>query len=174
MTWVGKQVRDPRLLDTYRAVEGLAEWSDWAPFVTALAGAPREPGVYLFREPGPQVIRYAGMAGERAGNGAHRPQGLYGRLSVYRTGKGAVSRFREAALDRALADPDWVASQLRRLQTEGPRRAKAWAADAIARINPEVSWARCHERADAKFLEERVLLLLRPHGLWDRGNAREG
>src|SRR5262249_21706820 len=112
-------------------------------------------------------------AGERAGNGNHRPQGLYGRLSVYRTGKGAVSGFGEAALDRALADPDWVAGQLHRLQTEGPRRAKAWAADAIARITPEVSWPTCHEKADATFLEGQVLLLLRPYGLWDRGGVGE-
>ena len=171
--WVGEAVRDVGLVQTYRAVEQLAEWSDWQPFDTAPLYAPREPGVYMFREPDTHVIRYAGVAGERAGNGAQRPQGLYGRLSVYRTGKGAVSGFGEAALDRALADPEWVADQLRRLQTEGPRRAKTWAADAIARINPDVSWARCHERSDAKFLEDQVLLLLRPHGLWDRGHARE-
>jgi hypothetical protein len=171
--WVGHHLHDPALFDTYRDLEHLAEWSEWAPFSTALPYAPREPGVYLFREPATQLIRYAGMAGERSGNGNQRPQGLYGRLSVYRTGKGAVSGFGEAALDRALADPDWVAGQLERLRTVGPRRAKEWAADAIARIGPDVSWATCPERADAQFLEVQVLQLLRPHGLWDRGNVRD-
>jgi hypothetical protein len=166
--WVGQRVRDPGARDAYEILEALAEWSDWAPFGEALAHAPRDPGVYLFREPSTHVIRYAGMAGERAGNGSQRPKGLYGRLSVYRTGKGAVSGFGEAALDRALADPDWVADQLERLKTQGPRRAKAWAADAIVRIDPEVSWARCDERADAKYLEDQVVPLLRPHGLWNR------
>ncbi len=166
MRWVGERVHDDALAEAYAEVAELADWSEWLSFATGLAEAPRLPGVYLFREPASQVIRYAGMAGERAGSG--RPQGLYGRLSVYRSGKGAVSGFGEAALDRALADPEWVEQQLHRLRGEGPRRAKLWAADAIARIAPEVSWASCYERADAQLLEERVVLLLRPFGLWNR------
>jgi hypothetical protein len=166
MTWIGEAIRDATLREVYQLVAEAAEWSDWLPFDTAIGNAPRLPGVYLFRERDTQIIRYAGMAGERAGGG--RPQGLFGRLSVYRTGKGAVSGFGEAALDRALADSDWVQEQLDDLRLHGPRRAKLWAADAVGRIAPEVSWASTYERIDAKILEDQVVLLLRPHGLWNR------
>jgi len=166
MAWIGERVRDDVLREAYGAVEDLAEWSDWAPFGAALEVAPRQPGVYLFREPDTQLIRYVGMAGERAGGG--RAQGLRGRLVVYRTGQGAVGGYGEAALDRALADPDWVEGQLRRLRAEGPRRARQWAADALAHLAPEVSWAACHERPDALHLESQVDLLLRPHGASNR------
>lgn len=136
------------------------------PFPDAVAVAPREPGVYLFRDSTTHAIVYVGMAGERAGSG--RPKGLYGRLAVYRTGKGAVSGFGEAALDRALADASWLEEQARRLREDGPRRAKLWAADAVTRLAPEISWAVRPERADAKFLEDQVVLILRSHGLWNR------
>lgn len=166
MTWLHPAVRDMGLLEAYRDVHELASWSDWAAFQTALPYAPREPGVYLLREPDTGHIRYVGMAGERAGSG--RPQGLYGRLSVYRTGKGAVSGFGEAALDRALADPDWVEQQLLTLRIHGPRRAKEWARDAVARLAPEVSWAVRADASDARYLEGQVELYLRPLGLWNR------
>jgi hypothetical protein len=106
------------------------------------------------------------MAGERAGSG--RPQGLYGRLSVYWTGKGAVSGFGEAALDRALADPNWVAQQLHALRTRGPKRAKDWARDAVLRLGLEVSWAVSADRTDAKYLEDQTVALLRQHDIWNR------
>lgn len=163
--WIGDRVRDPVLLDAYAEVADLASWSDWQPFEEALPWAPRDPGVYLFREPRTQRIVHAGMAGERAGGGG-RPQGLYGRLSAYRTGHSAVGGFGEAALDRALADAGWLEQQLVRLRAEGPRRARLWAADAIRRLAPEVSWAARPERADAKHLEDQVLRVLRPSGLW--------
>lgn len=153
-------------LDTYREVDDLAEWSRWAPFAEALPHAPRLPGVYLFREHDTHLVRYVGMAGERGGGG--RPQGLYGRLSVYGTGQGAVSGFGEAALDRALGDPAWVADRLDRLRTHGPERAKHWARDAVARLAPEISWATRLEREDARHLEREVEGLLRPYGLWSR------
>jgi hypothetical protein len=85
MTWVHSAVRDDDQRAAYAGLYDLAEWSDWLPFELARANAPREPGVYLLREPATGVIRYAGMAGERAGSG--RPQGLHGRLSVYWTGR---------------------------------------------------------------------------------------
>lgn len=153
-------------LEAYLAVDELAEWSDWAPFAEALPHAPRQPGVYLLREHDTHRIRYVGMAGERGGAG--RPQGLYGRLSVYRTGQGALSGFSEAALDRALADPGWVAARLEHLRAGGAARAKDWARDAIVRLAPEVRWSPCHERADARHLEVRVEARLRPFGLWNR------
>ena len=95
--------QDPARREAYAEVDALADWSEWMTFDVARHGAPREPGVYLLREPLSQTIRYAGMAGERAGGG--RPQGLRGRLAGYGAGSGAVSGFGEAALDRALADP---------------------------------------------------------------------
>lgn len=152
--------------DAYLAVRQLSDWSPWAPFAHALAEAPRLPGVYLLRDPRDQVIRYVGMAGERTGSG--RPQGLYGRLTVYRTGKGAVSGFGEAALDRALADPDWVASKLEHLRAFGPQRAKDWARDALSRLAPEVCWTTCADGSDARHLEVQVTQLLRPFELWNR------
>ena len=158
--WIGERVRDPALRDAYLQLADLASWSDWAPLEDALPWAPREPGAYLLREPGDQRIVHVGMAGERAGRG--RPQGLYGRLSELVSGHAAVSGFAEAALDRALADPEWVGEQAHR----PPRRARRWAGDAILRLAPEVSWAARPERADALLLAERAALVLRPHGLW--------
>ena len=150
----------------YERLGTLAEWSPWQPFATAVASAPRLPGVYLLQEPATQLICYVGMAGERAGSGA--PSGLHGRLRVYGSGKGAVSDFGEAALDRAFADEDWVEAQLERLRASGPRRAKQWAADAIARVAPNICWATCADRLGARSLEDHVVQLLRPHGIWNR------
>jgi hypothetical protein len=79
-----------------------------------------------------------------------------------------VSGFAEAALDRALCDEEWIEHQVRRPRAERGRPAKRWAADAIAWLGPDVTWATCHERADARYLESEVELLLRPFGLWNR------
>lgn len=165
MGW-NQDVTDHTTREAYAEVFDLADWSDWAPFEMARVSAPREPGVYLLRERGTSVIRHVGMAGERAGSG--RPQGLNGRLSVYWTGKGAVSGFGEAALDRALGDPDWVEQQLLDLRANGPRRAKEWAQSAVVRLGLEVSWAVSPDRGDARYLEDQVVSRLRPHGLWNR------
>jgi hypothetical protein len=159
-------VHDYRVREVYSEVYELAEWSEWMPFAEAIGSAPREPGVYLLREPITGIIRYVGMAGERAGSG--RPQGLYGRLTVYRSGKGAVSGFGEAALDRALADPAWVEQQLAELRQNGPRRAKDWARDAVVRLGLEVSWSVTVDRDDARYLEAEVVSKLQTHGLWNR------
>jgi hypothetical protein len=166
MSWLDGVVRDPGLFAAYAEVGDLAEWSPWLPFEVAIDGAPREPGVYVLREPLSGVIRYVGMAGERAGGG--RPQGLRGRLAVYRNGKGAVSGFGEAALDRALADPDWVAQQLLLLHERGPRRTQEWARDAVLRLGLEVSWSVCADRSDALYLERQVLALVGTSELWNR------
>lgn len=149
-------------LATYSVLAGLAEWSAWAPLLDVVAEAPRAPGVYLFLERPSRAVRHVGHAGERAGGGA--PQGLYGRLRAYLTGQAAVSGFAEAALDRALADPDWVRERLE----AGPERARRWAASAVRRLELDVSWAVCADRDEARWLESRVVELLRPHGLWMR------
>jgi hypothetical protein len=165
VTWLPSTLYEAATRAAYQEAADLAEWSSWLPFEDARRTAPRVPGVYLLREPTGQ-IRYAGMAGERAGSG--RPQGLNGRLSAYWSGKGAVSGFGEAALDQALADPDWVEQQLDRLRASGPQRAKEWARDAVRRLSLEVSWAVCADKDEARFLESRVVALLRPHDLWNK------
>lgn len=163
--WVSPHAAPAARAD-YGHVRLLAAWSPWAPFAAAAPQAPRLPGVYAFREPATGLIRYVGMAGERRGSGT--PQGVRGRLNVYSRGKGAVSGFGEAALDRALADPAWLRQQLTLLETEGPRRAKEWAASAIVRLNLEISWATTADRDAARALEQSIVNLARPHGLWNR------
>jgi hypothetical protein len=166
-TWVHHRVEDPDQRHAYTAVEELADWSPWLPFNTAVTHAPRQPGVYLVRQPGFGNIVYVGHAGPRASSG--RTQGIYGRLSVYRSGKGAVSGFGEAALDRALADPNFLQSQWSRVQHDKqPQRARAWAAEAVRRLVAEVSWAVTPDKVSAAQLEKRVEAVLRPHGIWNR------
>lgn len=147
----------------------LADWSPWVSFADPDTMPPTLPGVYLFRLPLSREIVYVGMGGERAGSG--RPQGLRGRLSVYRRGKGAVSGFGEAALDRALADPTFVEDQLRMLKRDGPRRAKDLARDAIAWVAPGVCWATTTDATSARALERRVEAVL-GHSLWNRASAK--
>lgn len=153
---------DEARLAVYAELAGLADWSAWAPLEHALPDAPRSPGVYLLLESATRVVRHVGHAGERAGGGS--PQGLYGPLRGYLTGTGALTGFTEAALDRALADGDWVRARLE----AGPERTRGWAAAAVRRLGPDVSWAACPDRDEARWLEGRVVALLRPHGLWGR------
>lgn len=115
-------------------------------------------------------IVYVGMAGERTGSGT--PQGLRGRMSIYGRGRGAVSGFGEAALDRALADAGWLESQLASLRTDGPKRAKVWAQEAIQFLAPEVCWTECADKAAALLLEKQVEDLLAIHGLWNRASEK--
>ncbi|WP_328331636.1 hypothetical protein OHA70_11945 [Kribbella sp. NBC_00382] len=164
MSW--SAVHDFTLRERYAEVRELAEWSDWMPFEAAIPSAPREPGVYLLREPITAIIRYVGMAGERAGGG--RPQGLYGRLRIYSNGRGAISGFGEAALDRALADPAWLEQQLQDLHAHGPKRTQDWAREAVLRLDLEVAWSVTPDAPDARYLETQVLNLLRTAGLWTR------
>lgn len=79
-------------------LEDVADWSPWLSLDEAVKVAPRLPGVYLARQGEMGPIVYAGMAGERSG------QGIRGRLRAYASGKGLVSGLGEAVLDRALAD----------------------------------------------------------------------
>lgn len=153
--------------EAIHAVDKLVHWSDWCPFnETTVATAPQVPGVYLFRLPDSHDIVYVGMAGERGGSGI--AQGIRGRLRIYSRGRGAVSGFGEAALDHALADPDWIESQLLALRTVGPKRTKVWAQEAIAHLAPEVRWTECTSKADALQVEAQVESLLGPHTLWNR------
>ena len=95
-----------------------------------------------------------------------------GRLGVYRSGKGAVSGFGEAVLDRALGDEQFVIARLARLRVNGPMRTKDWAREAIAWLSPEVCWAVRTDRAFALELEDRVEKALKAHGLWNEASMR--
>ncbi len=119
----GAQVELPT--DLLFLVEPLAAWSGWLPFDEAVCSTTMKPGVYMARtgEMGPVV--YVGMAGERRG------RGVRGRLETYQRGKGAVSGLGEACLDRALADPEWVAERLADLRNGTALRAKSWARLAV-------------------------------------------
>ena len=144
------------------ATDSLAHWSPWRPFPAAASEAPRDAGVYMFREASTGAVVYAGMAGPRHGNG------IRGRLAVYRTGKGAVSGLGEAALDRALADADWVGDRLTDLHAGKPQRAKEWAALAVTRAGLEVRWTSTSDAVTARTLEKRVIAALRAASLWNR------
>jgi len=148
----------------YLEVDELVEWSEWAPFRTVAALAPKVPGVYQMRSD--DAVVYVGMAGERRG------EGIRGRLSIYRRGKGAVSGFGEAALDRALADEMFVTEHLDALKAGHPSRASQWAKDAIEWLNVEVRWAQTETEAEARALEKTVLDLLLHHAIWNRVAAR--
>ncbi|KQS08426.1 hypothetical protein ASG04_14525 [Curtobacterium sp. Leaf183] len=113
-------------------------------------------------------IVYVGMAGERAGSGSRKPEGMRGRLSRHTSGKAAASGFGEAALDRALADVGFVSQQLIALTEGQPRRVTRWAKDAIEWHNVELRWTTCAGGFAARQLESQIILLLRPHGLWNR------
>lgn len=141
---------------------GLAEWSAWLPVAEAYAVAPRLPGVYLAREGVDGPIVYVGMAGDRRG------EGLRGRLRVYVGGKGAVSGLGEAAMDRALADAEWLRVRLAELEQGRPLRAKGWAALALARADLHVCWAVTDDQQGAVALERAVQLSFDGAPLWNR------
>ncbi|WP_174843645.1 hypothetical protein [Cryobacterium sp. TMT1-19] len=151
--------------DSYTAVDDLADWSDWASFATAAPVAPLTPGVYQMRTRD-GVIVYVGMAGERKG------QGIRGRLSIYRRGKGAVSGFGEAALDRALADATFLEEHLDAVRAGQPTRASVWAQDAIRLLDVEIRWAECATQGNALALESAVVEILKTHSIWNRIASR--
>ena len=143
------------------AIAHLADWSPWLPFDDAATAAPRVPGVYLARQADGDLV-YVGMAGERRG------QGVRGRLTVYRRGKGAVSGLGEAVLDRALADTVFVQRHLDELSEGKPKRAAVWAQNALRWAGLQVCWATTADRPAAKALERSVLDALVEAVLWNR------
>jgi hypothetical protein len=75
-------------------------------------------------------------------------------------------------LDRALADPEWVAERLGRLRQYGPTRAKEWAAAAFDRESLEVAWTAVTDAKSALELERQVLIELADADLWTRARSR--
>jgi hypothetical protein len=142
-------------------------WSSWHPLEHAAKMATTHPGLYAARSDG-QIV-YIGMAGERRG------LGVRGRLQTYRRGRGAVSGLGEAALDRALADPAWLAQRLSTLLTEGPSRIKDWAVAALHRAELHLCWVAAPDGATAREWETQALQELEDVALWNRArpNPRE-
>ncbi|GAA3707604.1 hypothetical protein GCM10022204_26920 [Microlunatus aurantiacus] len=138
----------------------LAEWTAWLPFAEAVANAPRLPGVYMARDD-IQVV-YVGMAAERRG------QGIRGRLTVYSRGRAAVSGLGEAAMDRALADPDWLRARLARVEDGTVWRTRDWATAALDRAQLRVRWATTETGLQARQLERTVLAAMSSVELWNR------
>ena len=132
------------------------------PFVEATVSAPRLPGVYLARQGADGGLVYVGMAGERRG------QGIRGRLTVYRRGKGAVSGLGEAVLDRALADAQFIQERLDELLAGRPKRAALWAQDSFGCADLHVRWAVTPDRPAAAALERAVLNAAQAMPLWNR------
>lgn len=150
----------------YAEVDMLTQWTDWVPFFEGARSIDRLPGVYCMRS-GDRIV-YVGMAGERAGSGKSKPSGLRGRLARYTSGKAAASGFGEAALDRALANAAFVRQQLAALEGGEPRRTTEWAKEAIRWHGVELRWSICPDADTAKTLEDQVVRLLRPYGIWNR------
>ena len=151
---------------SHALVETMADWSPWVPFAVGAATAPRLPGVYMARQGPDGPIVYVGRAGERAGSG--KPEGLWGRLGVYASGKGMVSGLGEAASDRALADPDWLRERLAEVEAGEPMRAIEWGKAAIVRAGLYVRWTTTTTAAGAKVLEKQILDELAGARLWNR------
>jgi hypothetical protein len=118
------------MADAIAVLDGLADWSNWVPF-SAVGTAPRVPGVYRVREGAAGPLVYIGLAGPRAGSGV--PQGLRGRLMVYRSGKALTSGLGEALADRAFADPVWLRQRLEEAEAGCPLRARDWGRATIER-----------------------------------------
>jgi hypothetical protein len=144
--------------------DAYARWSCWLAFEQAVTHATTNPGVYIAREAMTKQVVYVGKAGERQG------QGVRGRLRVYGSGKGAASGLGEAAFDRALADPAWLLSRLRQLQSGRASRTLEWARAAIERADLEISWASTIDGSAAAQLEKQIVGALRNsgHTLWNK------
>ena len=160
--WVWPPLAMPHVSADPSRTNHLADWSPWAEMPAALASAPLTPGVYMARDGATGPVVYVGMAGERRG------KGIRGRLAVYGSGKGMVSGLGEAAMDRALTDPDWIRKRLEELLAGEPRRAKEWARLALERAGLQVRWAVTADRPAARILELAVLAELRDAALWNR------
>lgn len=163
----GVLVTQDGVTDPLAQIEASASWSDWVPLDEALAVAPRLPGVYMAREMRHGQVIYVGMAGERRGS-RDRPQGIRGRLSIYVRGKGMASGLGEAALDRALADPQFLQLRSDEVERGEPIRAKEWGREALAWAALSIRWATTADKASAVALERQVIGLLANSALWNR------
>lgn len=141
--------------------ESFADWMPWMPFEEACHSVPRQPGVYIARETAGDIV-YVGMAAERSGNG------MRGRLAMYATGRAGSSGLGEGALDRALADPEWMKERLSEAESGRALRSKGLAKAAIQRAGLEIRWTVTSSGFAAGALEIRVIQSLTDFKLWNK------
>lgn len=98
-------------------------------------------------------------------NGAVRASGD---LTVYSRGRAAVSGLGEAAMDRALADADWLRARLTQVEDGTVWRTRDWATAALDRAELRVRWATTETGLQARLLERTVLDALASVALWNR------
>ena len=146
---------------SHTGYEAFADWTPWAPFDEAARLIPRLPGVYVAREASGAIV-YVGMAAERSGNG------MRGRLAMYATGRAGSSGLGEGALDRALADPEWMKDRLLEAESGRAFSSKELAKAAIQRAGLEVRWAAAPSGPHASALEIKVIESLAESELWNK------
>lgn len=150
-------------------IAALADWSEWVPFTTAnVTTVPRLPGVYLFRRSatgsstGAEDIVYVGRAAERRGKGVQE------RLRIYVTGRAPHSGLGNLALERALADVEWLRPRLGRVEAGDRMPVQDWARDAVAWASLEFSYATVPDGPASAALESATIAALHGHDLWNR------
>lgn len=144
-----------------------AAWSPWLAFTPAnVATAPMTPGVYLFRRsttsPNANDIVYVGRAGERRGKGVRE------RLRVYVSGRAPHSGLGNLALERALADVNWLRDRLERVESGETMTVQDWARDAVASADLDFSFATTADGAASVRLEHETIAALHARELWNR------
>lgn len=154
------------------AIAATADWSNWEQFTAEnVARVPPSPGVYLFRQRAGRVtvpavtgsgLVYVGRAGERNGRGVRE------RLRIYVSGRAPHSGLGNLALERALADANWLRSRLARVEAGERMSLQAWARDAVAWADLEFSYAVADDAATAATLEVATIAALHEHALWNR------
>lgn len=135
----------------------LADWTTWRPLAEAARAAPALPGVYLARSGPSGPLLYVGLAGESQSS----EPGLRGSLTIHARGTGAVSGLREAALDRALADAEFVRRRLSEVENGVPTRTRNWAKAAIKWMNIHVCWSSRPDAQSAIDFEDELITRLR-------------
>lgn len=87
---------------------------------------------------------------------------------MYRRGRAAVSGLGEAAMDRALADADWLQARTDAVAAGAAWRTRDWARAALGRAELEVRWTIAASGPAARVLERAVLTALADVKLWNR------
>jgi hypothetical protein len=158
----------PQIPDLPSEIVGLADWAPWRPFTAAnVATVPPTPGVYIFRSrsgaiAAPGGIVYVGRAAERKGKGVRE------RLRIYVSGRAPHSGLGNLALERALADADWLRAKLKRVEAGEVITVQDWARDAVSWADLEFSSVSTADGKSAVQLEGATIAALQTHGLWNR------
>lgn len=158
----------PQMPDLPTEIVELADWAPWRPFTAAnVATVPPTPGVYLFRSrsglvAAPGEIVYVGRAAERSGKGVRE------RLRIYVSGRAPHSGLGNLALERALADAEWLRARLKLVEAGKAITVQEWARDAVSRADLEFSFVSTPDGTTAAQLERATIAALQSHTLWNR------